>query len=147
MYAFAESFAAVRSLVTDSDTHLINFVAGFGHTLGGSYLGVNGLTVAQQIQQHGLPFRTANAIDELSPVLNFLAIDGLDGIAFLQSGAVSGAARCYFVKYGKEWRVTEQTVGAGGIAQRGLHRAPHAAIFYFGAKGTARSLSLDGFGR
>src|ERR1700719_1614570 len=121
MYAFAESFAAVRSLVTDSDAHLINFVAGFGHTLGGSYLGVNGLAVAQQIQLHGLPFRTANAIDELSPVLNFLTIHRLDGIAFLQSGAVGWTAGSDFVKYGKERRITEHAVGAGGIAERGLH--------------------------
>ena len=71
---------------------------------------MNSLAIAQQIQLHGIPFRTANAIDELSPVLNFLAIHGLDGIAFLQSGVVGWAARSYFVKHGKQRRIAKQTI-------------------------------------
>src|SRR5450631_4491533 len=143
--SLSKSFAAIGSAVANGDSHLINFVAGFGYARDGLDLGMNRLALTLQIQLQRLAFGAANAIDKLSPILNFLAVDGLDDIAFFQTRVIRGTAGSDFVKHRLQRRVTQQ-VGARGIDDLGLHGAARAVIFDFGRnRGTGAGV-LEYFG-
>ena len=89
---------------------LIGVLRAFGKALLGSYRKTKILAFAINIELKGFAAGIANEIDELIPILNFLAIDGANEVAIAESGAVGRSANGDFTDDRRDGRVAEGTL-------------------------------------